>query len=117
MRVERPHAAYFRYAGPGQLVAREAASAPRTPAGRALAREYALRSLVRLAHPALPELLANLVKDRSPTVRHAAVVAAARHGDSRLLAALRHITHAASTPAGTRACAATAIQTISSRTA
>jgi amino acid transporter len=38
VRVERPHAPYFRYAGPGQLVAREAASAPRTPAGRALAR-------------------------------------------------------------------------------
>ena len=38
IRVERPHAPYFRYAGPGQLVAREAASQPRTPAGRALAR-------------------------------------------------------------------------------
>ena len=38
VRVERPHAPYFRYAGPGQLVAREAASQPRTPAGRALAR-------------------------------------------------------------------------------
>jgi amino acid transporter len=38
VRVERPHAIYFRYAGPGQLVAREAASRPRTPAGRAAAR-------------------------------------------------------------------------------
>jgi amino acid transporter len=38
VRVERPHSPYFRYAGPGQLVAREAASVPRTPAGRALAR-------------------------------------------------------------------------------
>jgi amino acid transporter len=38
VRVERPHAPYFRYAGPGQLVAREAASVPRTRAGRALAR-------------------------------------------------------------------------------
>jgi amino acid transporter len=43
VRVERPHAAYFRYAGPGQLVAREAASIPRTPTGRTLAR---LRALV-----------------------------------------------------------------------
>ncbi len=42
VRVERPHAPYFRYAGPGQLVAREAASLPRTPAGRALARVRAL---------------------------------------------------------------------------
>ncbi len=43
VRVERPHAPYFRYTGPGQLVAREAASAPRTPTGRALAR---LRAIV-----------------------------------------------------------------------
>ena len=42
IRVERPHAAYFRYAGPGQLVAREAASQPRTPAGRAVARVRAV---------------------------------------------------------------------------
>lgn len=38
VRVERPHAAYFRYSGQGTLVAKQAASAPRTPAGRALAR-------------------------------------------------------------------------------
>jgi amino acid transporter len=38
VRVERPHAPYFRYAGPGQLVARKAASTPRTARGRALAR-------------------------------------------------------------------------------
>jgi amino acid transporter len=42
VRVERPYAAFFRYAGPGQLVAREAASRPRTPLGRALARARAL---------------------------------------------------------------------------
>jgi amino acid transporter len=38
VRVERPHSPYFRYADEGQLVAREAASAPRTRAGRQLAR-------------------------------------------------------------------------------
>jgi amino acid transporter len=38
VRVERPHSPYFRYAGPGELVAREAASMPRTPTGRAVAR-------------------------------------------------------------------------------
>jgi amino acid transporter len=42
IRVDRPHAPYFRYAGPGQLVAKEAASLPRTPAGRALARARAV---------------------------------------------------------------------------
>ncbi len=38
VRVERPHAAFFRYSPEGDLVARESASAPRTPAGRFLAR-------------------------------------------------------------------------------
>jgi amino acid transporter len=38
VRIERPHSPYFRYTGPGQLVAREAASLPRTRTGRALAR-------------------------------------------------------------------------------
>jgi amino acid transporter len=38
VRVERPHAPYFRWTGPGQLVAKEAASAPTTPIGRLTAR-------------------------------------------------------------------------------
>jgi amino acid transporter len=38
VRVERPHSPYFRYTGPGQLVARAAASVPRTARGRAVAR-------------------------------------------------------------------------------
>jgi len=38
VRIERPHAAYFRYSPEGTLVAKEAASIPRTKAGRALAR-------------------------------------------------------------------------------
>ena len=38
VRIERPHAAYFRYNPEGTLVAKEAASAPRTSAGRAIAR-------------------------------------------------------------------------------
>jgi len=38
VRVARPHAAYFRYTPEGTLVAKEAASAPRTTAGRALKR-------------------------------------------------------------------------------
>jgi amino acid transporter len=37
VRVERPHAPYFRYTGRGQLTAREAASAPKTATGRAWA--------------------------------------------------------------------------------
>jgi amino acid transporter len=38
VRVERPHSAYFRYTGPGQLTAKAAASAPTTTVGRAWAR-------------------------------------------------------------------------------
>ncbi|MFI5199783.1 MAG: amino acid permease, partial [Candidatus Limnocylindrales bacterium] len=34
VRVERPHTPYFRYTGPDQLVAKQAASIPLTPAGR-----------------------------------------------------------------------------------
>jgi len=34
LRVERPHSAYFRWTGPGQLTAKEAASRPTTKAGR-----------------------------------------------------------------------------------
>src|SRR5712691_1982978 len=38
VRIERPHAAYFRWTGPGQLTAKEAASAPVTAAGRLVAK-------------------------------------------------------------------------------
>ena len=38
VRVERPHAAYFRYKGEGSLVAKAAASRPVTPTGRFLTR-------------------------------------------------------------------------------
>jgi amino acid transporter len=43
VRVERPHAPFFRYLGPGQLVAKPAASLPLTPAGRLL---WRLRAIV-----------------------------------------------------------------------
>lgn len=42
VRVARPHAPYFRYSGPDQLVARATASRPRTRSGRAVARVRAL---------------------------------------------------------------------------
>jgi amino acid transporter len=38
VRVERPHSEFFRYSGPGTLVARETASQPHTPTGRAFER-------------------------------------------------------------------------------
>jgi amino acid transporter len=41
VRVARPHSAFFRYTGPNELVAKEAASIPRTRVGRGLARTRA----------------------------------------------------------------------------
>jgi amino acid transporter len=43
VRLERPHSPYFRYTGPGQLTAKEAASAPTSTTGRAFA---SLRSML-----------------------------------------------------------------------
>ncbi len=42
VRVNRPHAPYFRYAGERTLIAKQAASTPRTPLGLALARARAV---------------------------------------------------------------------------
>jgi amino acid transporter len=42
VRVERPHAALFRWSGPGHLTAKEAASAPATARGRLFARGKSL---------------------------------------------------------------------------
>ena len=42
VRVERPHAALFRWTGPGQMVAKEAASVPMTAGGRMFARLKAM---------------------------------------------------------------------------
>jgi amino acid transporter len=42
VRIERPHSAYFRYTPEGVLVAKEAASAPRTAFGRTLAKARAV---------------------------------------------------------------------------
>jgi len=42
VRVERPHAALFRWSGPGHLTAKEAASAPATGRGRLFARAKSL---------------------------------------------------------------------------
>jgi amino acid transporter len=43
VRVGRPHSPYFRYTGPGQLVAKQAASMPLTPLGRLV---FRLKSIV-----------------------------------------------------------------------
>jgi amino acid transporter len=50
VRVERPHAALFRWTGPGHLTAKPAASTPRTPGGRLFARAKAILLGRPLAH-------------------------------------------------------------------
>ena len=40
--MERPHSALFRWTGPGQLTAKQAASVPTTPTGRLYARIKAI---------------------------------------------------------------------------
>ena len=42
VRIERPHSRYFQYTAPHTLIAKEAASIPRTPLGRTLARTRAV---------------------------------------------------------------------------
>jgi HEAT repeats len=84
-------------------------------AGHALCREYALRALVQLADPAVPDVLVRLVKDRSSSVRHAALVAAVKHGDARLIPILQHIANAPKTPPGSRSQALDAIKRITAR--
>jgi len=91
------------------------AAANERRAGHALGREYALRSLIRLADPSVADLLLRLVKDRDFSVRLAAVRAAVQHGDARLLPALRDTAQAAGTPAGTRQIADAAIEAITRR--
>jgi hypothetical protein len=84
-------------------------------AGHAFGRQYAIRSLIRLADPQVPDLLVRLVKDRDSSVRFTAVTAAIEHGDARSLPALQHISEAAKTPLGTRQFALDAIEAIAVR--
>ncbi len=84
-------------------------------AGHAFGREYAIRSLIRLADPQVPDLLVRLVKDRDSSVRFAAVEAAIEHGDVRSLPALQHISALPRTPLGTREYALDAVEAIAVR--
>jgi hypothetical protein len=91
------------------------AAASQRRAGHAFGRQYAIRSLIRLADPQVPDLLVRLVKDRDSSVGFAAVTAAIEHGDARSLPALQHISEAAKTALGTREFALDAIEAIAVR--
>ena len=91
------------------------AAASQRQAGHAFGRQAALRSLIRLADPRVPDLLVNLVKDRDSSVRFTAVLSAIDHGDLRLLPRLRHIAEGARTPPGERELALDAIEAIALR--
>jgi amino acid transporter len=61
VRVERPHAEFFRYAAPGQFVAREAASRPRTATGRVVQRvRHALFGRTLSIHEEIAERLSKV---------------------------------------------------------
>jgi biotin carboxyl carrier protein len=84
-------------------------------AGHGFGRQYAIRSLIRLADPQVPDLLVRLVKDRDSSVSFAAVTAAIEQGDARSLPALQHISEAAKAAPGTRQFALDAIEAIAVR--
>jgi hypothetical protein len=84
-------------------------------AGHALLRRAALKSLIRLAYPALSDVLLTLVRDRDSLTRYTAVNAAIGYGDARLIEPLRTIARADRTELGTRNEAWDAIEAIAHR--
>ncbi len=90
------------------------ATRPRGP-GRGFQRWAALRGLLRMDHSSLPDVLVALVRDRHQATRYAAVEAAIRYGDTRLVEPLRRIATAARTPPGVRADAESALSAIARR--
>ena len=66
VRVERPHSPYFRYTGPGQLVAKPAANLALTPTGRFMNRVRAVvfgraRDYSDADHAALDRMLVEVI--------------------------------------------------------
>jgi hypothetical protein len=84
-------------------------------AGLGFTRWAALNSLVRLAHPALPDELVRLVRDRHGMTRSTAVSAAIGYGDGRLIADLLRLARNERTPPGERDNAWDAIEAIAVR--
>jgi HEAT repeats len=91
------------------------AAANERRAGHAFHREYAMRSLIKLGDPRVPDLLVRLLTDRDSSVRFAAVKAAVEFGDARVVPALHRLAQASRTPPGTRAGALDAIKAIIAR--
>jgi HEAT repeats len=117
-RVPRPHPVILNALGEvDRPAAREmlVAAANERRAGHAFHRECAMRSLIKLGDPRVPDLLVRLVKDRDSSVRFAAVKAAVELGDARVMPALRRLAQASRTPPGTRAGALDAIKAIIAR--
>ena len=86
VRVERPHAPFFRYAGPGQLVAREAASVPRTATGRAFARVRAIAFGRPLASEA--ELDERLAKKKALAIFSSDAISSSAYATEEILRVL-----------------------------
>ena len=83
VRVERPHAPYFRYTGPGQLTAKEAASVPTTPAGRAVAHDP--RRLPRPAAGREEELGERLSKTKALAIFSSDAISSSAYATEEIL--------------------------------
>src|SRR6476660_9097900 len=86
VRLERPHAPYFRYSGPGQLTAKAAASVPNTPGARLVAR---LRAIV-LGRPlhSEEELGERLAKKKALAIFSSDAISSSAYATEEILRAL-----------------------------
>ncbi len=86
VRVERPHAAFFRYAGPGTLVAKQAASEPLTASGRFVARLKAIAMGRPLASE--DELLERLSKTKALAIFSSDAISSSAYATEEILRVL-----------------------------
>jgi amino acid transporter len=86
VQAARPHAPYFRYGGPGQLVAREAASVPTSGAGRAFARLKSL--LIGRPLPSEAEILERLPKRKALAIFSSDAISSSAYATEEVLRVL-----------------------------
>jgi amino acid transporter len=86
IRVERPHAAYFRWTGPGQLTAKESASGPTTRGGRARARVKA--ALIGRPLASEEELGERLSKKKALAIFSSDAISSSAYATEEILRAL-----------------------------
>jgi len=86
VRVDRPHAQYFRYTGPGLMVAKPAASRPLTPLGRGWARAKAVLIGPPLASE--DEILERLTKVKALAIFSSDAISSSAYATEEILRTL-----------------------------